>query len=514
MLVISTGCPGGGEIGTSCGNNGDCSSSLQCLNNRCEPRCQRAPDCGDGYSCDQDGLCHQATGLAGDTCQSETQCAPGYSCLPADTADTTQHLVGNCTKEISAGLAGASCESNQDCRNGSCALGHCVDLCQETRDCATGFSCWDIPSVTVSNALFKGCLPEGGVISWDLPVDPANPEVLIPAPNGVTSVSLVMSVDDASQTVGATSVLTPDGSRIYSRPCSSALGQCAIDDEANAYFANAERHTPALGQSVLSIPSGTNLDIQPGVYRVRVASQLADGTPSASPIKTTAVLRLDDGVQLDLHFFFMDLTEHPCQAAIGQSTLSAEVAAVMPTFQNDFLGELKHLFANASIGINDASYADILDHPSLDGLDLSHVGELLQLGTYATGINVFFVRSLSPAGVQAYAPNPGPAGLGGTQGSGIVIGLDSLCYRDWGQIARLTGHELARYMGLYHNVELGFSMDNPTWRDQISTDLTTDTTNLMYYTEPLDVTHDLPVISSGQRQILVRSAVLGSGGSP
>ena len=90
VVVILTGCPGGsGEIGTSCGDNSDCSSALQCLENRCQPRCKRAPDCGDGYACDQDGLCHQATGQVGNTCQSETDCAAGYSCQPADSADST-----------------------------------------------------------------------------------------------------------------------------------------------------------------------------------------------------------------------------------------------------------------------------------------------------------------------------------------------------------------------------------------------------------------------------------------
>lgn len=515
VVVILTGCPGGsGEIGTSCGNNGDCSSKLQCLANRCQPRCERAPDCGDGYSCDADGLCQPAISAVGDTCQSETDCAAGFTCQPADSADVHQHLVGNCIKEVSAALAGSACTTSHDCRSGTCSLGHCTDLCREPNDCARGFACVNVPSVTVSNALFKGCLPEGGVISWDIPVTPGNPEVLIPAPEGATSVSLVMSVTDASQTVGATSVLTPDGSRIYSRPCSSALGACSEDDEADQYFAQAERHTPGLGQSVLSIPSGTNLNITTGVYRVKVAAQLADGAPSPSPVKATAVIRLDTGGQLDLHFFFLDLTDHPCQATIGPQVLDALQAPFMSTFQNDFLGEIQHVFSNASINVTGATYTDLLDHPALDGLDLSHVGDLLKLGAYPSGINVFFVRTLSPAGVQAYAPNPGPAGLAGTQGSGIVIGLDALCYRDWGQLARLTSHELARYMGLYHNVELKFPL-HATWRDQIDSDNPTSssadlTDNLMYFAEPLDTNHDLPVISSGQRQVLVRSGVLGS----
>ena len=108
---------------------------------------------------------------------------------------------------------------------------------------------------------------------------------------------------------------------------------------------------------------------------------------------------------------------------------------------------------------------------------------VLKLGKYATGINVFFVRSLSPAGIQAYAPNPGPAGVAGSRQSGIVIGLDTLCYRSWDQLARLTTHELARYMGLYHNVELA-TTTHPAWRDQID-DSNDDKANVMAYLHSL-----------------------------
>jgi hypothetical protein len=118
---------------------------------------------------------------------------------------------------------------------------------------------------------------------------------------------------------------------------------------------------------------------------------------------------------------------------------------------------------------------------------------------------VFFVRTLSPVGLQAIGPAPGPAGLAGTRGSGVVIGVDTLCYRDWQHLARLSAHELARYMGLYDNVEID---DMPATtppvlhRDPIS-DTDTSTDNLMFYSELGGSS-----LTAGQRDILTRSPVL------
>ncbi len=151
----------------------------------------------------------------------------------------------------------------------------------------------------------------------------------------------------------------------------------------------------------------------------------------------------------------------------------------------------------ASISITTVTYDDIHDHPDLDGLDVSNAGALLALGKYDHGINVFFVRSMSPVGLQGFAPGPGPAGLAKTRGSGIVIGVDTLCYRSWQDLARLTAHEIARYMGLQRNIE-----PDARWQDQIS-DSNTSANNLMFYSE-IGGTE----LSSGQRDILSRSPIL------
>jgi hypothetical protein len=211
----------------------------------------------------------------------------------------------------------------------------------------------------------------------------------------------------------------------------------------------------------------------------------------------TVVAKLDTSALLDLHFFFLNFTDHPCSDAFG-GTLNASVAQSAQFFQSDFLGLLSDVFAQGGVTLNTLTYDDILDQPELDGLDVSAASSLFALGSYPTGVNVFFVRTLSPSGLQAYGPtpNPGPAGLAGTSQSGIVVGLDALCYRSWTQVARLAAHEIARYMGLYDDID----PDGTT--DPLS-DTDASSENLMFYSE-LGGTN----VSPQQRDILERSAVM------
>jgi hypothetical protein len=127
---------------------------------------------------------------------------------------------------------------------------------------------------------------------------------------------------------------------------------------------------------------------------------------------------------------------------------------------------------------------------------------LLTLGKYADGVNIFFVRTMSPVGIQGFAPGPGP-GLAGTRQSGVVVSADTLCYRSWSNVARLTGHEIARYMGLYRNRELRANLEDPI-ADSPSAEADPATeNNLMFFSE-LGGTS----LSRGQIDILLRSPAL------
>jgi len=499
VLVVLAGCPGGdGSVGDHCGDPGDCASSLQCVASTCVPKCQRATDCGDGYSCDRDGICHAAAGQLGDACTSEVDCAAGLAC-EIEGSDASGHLLASCVAETPGSPAGSTCTGDADCRNGTCALGHCVDLCSDTRDCSEGTSCALIPRVEAAGAMFAGCLQSHGVLRWPLPVHGPSDTVPLPIPDLARSVS----VEDPNQMVGATQIVSPDAQVI-------SMWDATHPD---AYFMNPiVRHKPEFAQSVLAMPSTPDHLIDPangrlasGMYTLRVESLRPGGGGGTATPNATAVIKLDASVILDLHFYFLNFDEHPCADAFN-GKLDASTASTASFFQQDYLGILRGVLATqGGIALGTVTYEDLRNHPDLDALDVANAPALLAFGAHTVGVNVFFVRTLSPVGLQAIGPAPGPAGLAGTRGSGVVIGLDTLCYEPhgWQDVARLTAHEIARYMGLYDIVEA----DDPiNHLDPISHDHDPDVSpsaNLMFYSE-LGGTS----LTDGQRDILSRSPVL------
>jgi len=492
LMATLGGCSSGADIGDSCHRHGDCDDSLQCMKRVCMARCQRAPDCGDGFACDERGICQAALGKAGDTCIREVDCEAGLSCR-IDAAETSQ-LVRRCAVQTIGAPAGATCSGDADCRNGTCALGRCVDLCRATRDCGAGTSCMQIPYVEAGNATFGGCMLTNGVVSWKLP---PGDSVRLPVPNQATQASLVLSTA-APRTAAAVRVMPP------SAPPEPAFKLCPRDwdfecseaEQRTQYYVNRLRHRREVGMSVLALPSTSSASLETsGTYNVEVRSFHVDGSKGPPP-SVTAVVRFGPATQLDLHFHFLDLAEHPCGAAFSDGVLDSTSAQTDASFQQDFLGALRSIFKESgAITLGEITYEDVA-RPDLDGLEISRAGELLALGSHAQGINVFFVRNLSPVGVQAFGPNPGPAGLGGTARSGIIVGADSLCFRDWRKLARLTAHEIARYMGLYRNIDIGGQRDGIDDSDESSA-------NLMFYSELGG-----SLLSPGQREILRRSPVL------
>ena len=495
VLLTLAGCPGGGgSLGDRCGHNADCKDDYQCVANTCVLPCQRAPECGDGYRCDDEGFCIAATGEQGDACSSEVDCVAGLSCkIEGNAVNEDGYLLASCSDENAGRPAGLTCSMDAECRNGTCDLGHCVDLCSVDRDCGAGTKCTDIPRVASDGMLYRGCLQSKGALRWTIPVQGASDDVLLPVPQIARSLSVYFNITDPTQKVGATHITTPNGTQIL---------EPSLD-----YYANVNvRHRLEFGQSVLGLPvapdePGERYKLQTGVYKLTVASKrVAFGDrllPGTATPAMTAVIKVDDNNTLDLHFYFLNFDEHPCANAFN-GRLDAQTAQIAPFFQDEFLIQgIKPILAAGGIQLGAQTYTDLRNHPDLDALDVSNLTSLLALGEHSVGINVFFVRTLSPVGLQAAGPNPGPAGLAKTKLSGIVIGLDTLCYRSWGQLARLTTREIARYMGLYENVEV-----DPTHLDPLD-DTDASSSNLMFYSELGG-----RIISPKQLEILRKSAVL------
>lgn len=499
-VLTLAGCPGGGGlIGDHCSDENQCASELQCLAGTCVPRCVRAPECGDGYQCDSAGYCIKATGQEGDSCTSEVDCASGLACeIEASATADAGSLVASCVPENAGHPAGATCAKDGDCRNGTCEIGHCIDLCTETRDCGAGTSCTQLPRVAAQGHMFGGCVQSTGALTWTVPITGPSTDVALPIPLSARSLSVFFTVEDQNQKVGATEIFAPGGVPLISP-------QLPYTYYTNPFV----RHRPELGESVLAIPSTPQTALEGGLYRLTVRSlrqrldpldpgHLIDVVGTATP-SMTAVIKLGYGRLLDLHFYFLNLDDHPCGDSFG-GKLDATTAPAA-TFFTSYVDRLATILSPA-MTIGNVTYEDIRNHPDLDGLDVANATSLLELGKHTTGINVFFVRTLSPVGLQAIGPNPGPAGLAGTRQSGIVIGVDTLCYRTWNQLARLTAHELARYMGLYRNVEEDPLTPPDEHYDPIS-DSDMSPTNLMFYSELGGVD-----LSAGQADVLGRSAVL------
>ena len=496
-LVVLAGCPGGnGGVGDRCSGNGDCGNTLQCVDQSCAPLCANAPQCGAGYSCDANGYCQPATLAQGDACTSEDSCAAGLSCEIANETDMNGALISTCLPSSSGHPAGALCAQDSDCHNDLCELGRCVDMCNVSRDCGDALACVQIPREAVGGVAFMGCLQADGLLAWSIPLTSPQQVVALPVPSNARSVALTMSVGDPEEEVGVVHLVGPDDGVLF--------------DATEDLYTQAVRHVPALGQSVLAMPSSTATKFGLGEYQMTISSLRPPFTDPVADVgdsvpQATAVFKLDSSVVLDLHFYFLNLDDFPCANGPGDAdpagtgfiggTFDAEIAKSSDAFQT-FVADLEQVFASGGVSVEPMDYNDLREYPDLDGLDVTNAGELLALGTQSDGINVFFVRSLSPAGLVAFGPNPGPAGLGGTPQSGVVIALDSLCYRSWIQIAHVAEHEIAHYMGLYDNATIDSTQLDPIGDDMSST-------NLMFYSELGG--SDL---SDGQRTILGRSTVL------
>ncbi len=479
-----TGCGvGDAQQGESCADSSDCDEALQCLSRVCTPRCHTHIDCGDGYTCERGGHCALVPSAIGDPCRREIDCGPAQACaLQTEDLDEDGALTGICQLQTAGLTIGSECRADSECQVGICSLGLCTQMCRQLSDCPPGMECASIPRLLEDSApRFSGCLPGRGVIGHDLAMSSPSGSVRVPVPSHAQSIALVAQVDELDQMVGATRVVAPDGALLYATPGS-----------AEDFYENPIRYEPGLGVSTLLLSNTPSVKLKVGVYHVDVESRQPDGGEGTAVPRLRVLYKMDTGATLDLHFHFLDLSSHPCSETFDGGKLDAASAQESAGFA-DYLAELTAVFDAAGIHLGDVTYNDITDRDDLDGVERDRVGELFARADQAGGINVFFVRSIAPAGVQAVVgATPGPPRTAGTPASGVAIGMDTLCYRDWTALARISAHAIARQMGLYYNRD-------PAGRPDTIGDSDDASTNLMFF-------GDLGggSLSSGQREVLRR----------
>lgn len=470
-----------GQLGDACTDHDDCGSAAQCFQDMCAPLCEDHASCGGGYLCEPDGTCVAVDSQIGDPCARELDCGPGQSCRLADTdGDSDGFLDAQCGAEATGAVTGGTCGADSDCRSGICALGRCSELCAAGDDCPFSLACVEVPRAGEggSASMFRGCLQPAGRLEYLMHPGTTSSTLRVPVPSHARSFALVTSVRDPAQRVGVGSVVAPDGSVLYEMPA-----------DAEGYYDNPIRYAPGRGVSTLLVPNNPAVELMPGLYDVSVSG----GTEIP---EVRVVYRLGPpSAAVDFHFYFLDLSDHPCAEQLGDATTAAGAAASQQ-FQNAFLAQLASIFADAGIALGEVTYRDVVARPDLDAITRDELGPLLQLSEEDVGVNVFFVRSIDPVGIQAVAGGTPGTPFAGTRASGIAIGVDTLCYRSWQGLARQAAHTAAKQLGLFPNLDpAGHAdpiADSPSTHD-----------NLMFFSE-LGGTK----LSNGQSSVLRGSAVL------
>lgn len=465
---------GGGGAGAPCANHGDCDDAYQCLAQVCSPRCDRNSDCGDGYQCESSGLCKIVSSELGDSCASEWDCGLGQSCT-LDIADPNgdSQLASTCQAQGEGGNVGSLCAQDEDCRNNLCTLGHCSQVCAVREDCPETSFCDSIPRILQNTdwAYFDGCLPLTSTLTTHLNLEKSGPtqNLRIPVPASAESFSIVSKVDDSSHLVGVTRVVAPNSQLLFNNPES-------LED----FLASPIRYARSKEVSTLTFPSDGVQPIQHGVFDVKVEASLPPfGAGTATP-DISVHYKLNKSRILDLTFYFADLEDHPCEVQMGGAPITAESAQNSEVFKEQYLAEITRIFEKAGIIVEpQATYQDISPkRPDLDGITSdADLRKLFQTATNEKGIAIFLVRSLPSDGVQTLGTSiPGPPRTPGTSSSGIAVSMDSLCYRSWESLARVTAHSIAGQMGLWNN------RDPDGITDPIG-DSDRSTENLMYFGE-------------------------------
>jgi hypothetical protein len=443
LLLVLGACSGGdrGE-GEPCMTGAECGAGLQCLEGVCAPTCVNHVDCGDGYQCEEGGQCVLVESNIGDVCMREIDCGPGQTCALDDfDRDDDDFLAGTCQYQWPGDPIASPCASDDDCQTGICTIGLCTQLCGQPNDCPPGLTCAIVPRLLDDSApRFSTCLPSRGVAIDDVPLSSASASLRIPVPSNAHSVTLVASVEDETQLVGVTRLVGPDGRVLFVLP-----------ETIEEFYDNDIRYQVSFGISTMMVPNTPEVELLVGVYQAEIGSILELGGRGTSIPQVVLQYKLDTGASLDLHFHFLDLEDHPCAGFFEQGELDATTATESAQFQS-FVGEIDGIMAPAGIRLGTVTYDDIEGRGDLDSITRGRLGNLLSLSTASTGIDVYLVRSMEPVGVQAMVGGtPGPPRTPGTRASGIAVSVDTLCYRDWHALARITAHAIARQMGLYDN---------------------------------------------------------------
>lgn len=464
VVVVPTGCDVDG-----CPPGDTCSDSGECI----PTPCTNDDQCLDGLACAQsaDGRrCQTPTGVAdGEGCAQDSDCQGG-TCI-------TDWPGGFCTT--------TECGSFEDCSR----LGNenrclqvrgpdfCVRLCTDNSECREAYVCQPL------NGQQGMCVPDPSV-----PIDPAilmgNPFDIscVDTVNGTASIPFSVASDSTSYMV---TPFTPDGKDIAPISIVRPSGTATLLQNQNSF------------QSVpVEIYGNMNPTIVPPAPRYTGQFESGAHTYSVSTdsdevcwymLEETAA-----GDTLDVNVYLAGIPGLTATTAANHAALQAT------------LEDFDTLYQTAGISLGKIRYFDVSQEASQQYAIVRSEAALpaLLMETKRPGntmddvlsVNVFFVRGMELGGAIGISLGlPGPAGLHGSQGSGVIFTAEYMggqtTDRRGNQVdgnlftAQVLAHEVGHYLGLFHTSEQnGFSHDvlNDTPECQNISPSCPDIDNLMF----------------------------------
>lgn len=441
-----------------------CGEGATCLAQRgadsfCAADCVTDDDCREGYACGTFGrfndpnrprMCTPITGAAdGEACEGRRDCQSGmcldwpggycttYGCRSSDECSNIGGVENVC---LSAGggftLCVRSCETAADCRENY--------LCE---DIGGGESvCVEDPSQPFDEAVFVD--------------NPLNIQCGLTPSNGSLTLDYTISPDAISYMV---TPLTRDGAPLDPR-------RLVMPDGVNKNFTGS-RQIFLYPASFLASMNPTLVPMAPAFDDMfqTGANQYLLRTDAAEVCYYT-LEKTAPGTTLDLNVYIVDVNGVTAATA-GEDANFTEV-----------LDEVARIYGQVGVEVGQHRFYDVsADDAARFGVLRSEteVPELLKRSVRpgddlasVLSVNVFFVGEFAMRGTIGISYGlPGPAGLHGTHGSGVVFTAeymgrsieDALGDSTNGNkyTALLLAHEVGHWLGLFHTTEQGGQMHDP-----------------------------------------------------
>lgn len=414
--------------------------------------------------------CHSGDGapsLIGTPCGSDRDCGElhciGDEAAEPDDLDDEPLACGELTGEAQAGEA---CEDAEGCATRLCLLsGACAEPCEAARDCDASERCQDVFARRGPEVLTRVAACVSAV---DLPASASIESELLEGALDADEVEIALPAVDPDETT--LFVLEHESSpwpdTTFCRP-----PLCVVELRAGGEELFRADVCETGEPSIVPIATGDHID--PVVIRVAGEGALLgadDGYVAALQTEATGDLRLTRiassarGQRLDLNVFYVGASRLEPEGDRGPTLIAEALDEIDEIFApaDIFIGEVRQVYVGGELPERGLAFPNGDDSQGFTSLAVrfgvyAELPYLFQLSAGASNaaINIFFVGDIEPrAGSEPEAEAggiPGPMGMHGTGGSGIVVAADMM--GDPLRLGRTLAHEIGHYLGLFHTSE-------------------------------------------------------------